>query len=282
MKKVALIQSKDYFTNELNQKYLGNIQILTSVNSIEIYKFIKKNANKNCIFKYILHVDSKVLNDFIDYIYDKKNKSINAKALLNKCTLVSTLSNADSVRSKNIQNNTNILFSLSPLSEIIKSYLGYPPDRAMLVVSDQNTPYYDQIYYSEITPKYRISELTVDKINNFTKTAIIMIVALNNLEEMKIYTDLLLKSNYSQVVAFIETTDVQELLRIKNKVSSVFIRSSGVGIWGDVNKYPGLTPYEGYENSVAVLTNTYKYWDQYIAQNIISTNPVFNVSYYFF
>jgi len=215
MKKVALVQSLNTFTNQLNEKYLGNIPILTSVNPIEIYKFIKQNSNKNCIFKYILHVNSLVLNNFIDYIYNKKNKSINAVSLLNKCILVATYSNADSVRAKNIQYKTNILFSLSPLSEIIKSYLGYPNDKAMLVVSDQSTPYYDQIFESEIIPKYRISDVTVDKINNFTKTAIIMIVALNSLEEVKLLTDLILQSNYFQVVASIEAIAIDELFELK-------------------------------------------------------------------
>ena len=71
MKRVALIQSQNSFTDELNKKYLGNIQILTSVNAVEIYKFIKKNANQNCILHYVLHINSGVLSNFIDYIYNK-------------------------------------------------------------------------------------------------------------------------------------------------------------------------------------------------------------------
>lgn len=282
MKKVALIQSKKIFTCELKEKYLGNIPLCTTVNPNKIFNFIKQNANEKGIFKYILHVNSDVLNKFIDYIYiQKRSKTI--KALLSKCTLVATYSNADSVREKNIKKNTNIYFSLSPVSEVIKSYLGYPPNRAMLVVSDLETPYYNQIYDSDIIPKYRISDLTVDKINNFAKTAIIMIVALDTLEETKTLTELILQSNYSQVVASIESVGVEELLRIKNKVSSLFIRSSGVGIWGNVEKYVGLNKYDGYEICAAVLVDTSKLWKEYIRKHIISVNsPKFNVSYYFF
>ena len=282
MKKVALIQSKKIFTRELKEKYLGNIPICTTVNHVKIFNFIKQNANEKGIFKYILHVNSDVLDKFIDYIYiQKRSKTI--KALLSKCTLVATYSNADSVREKNIKKNTNIYFSLSPVSEVIKSYLGYPPDRAMLVVSNLETPYYNQIYDSDIIPKYRISDLTVDKINNFAKTAIIMIVALDTLEETKTLTELILQSNYSQVVASIESVGVEELLQIKNKVSSLFIRSSGVGIWGNVEKYVGLNKYDGYEICAAVLVDTYKLWKEYIRKHTISvSSPKFNVSYYFF
>lgn len=283
MKKVALIQSKKFFTRELKEKYLGNIPICTTVNHVKIFNFIKQNANEKGIFKYILHINSDVLDKFIDYIYKQKNKSKTVKALLSKCTLVATYSNADSVRVKNIKKNTNIYFSLSPVSEVIKSYLGYPPNRAMLVVSNLETPYYDQIYDSDIIPKYRISDLTVDKINNFAKTAIIMIVALDTLEETKSLTELILQSNYSQVVASIESVGVEELLRVKNKVSSLFIRSSGVGIWGNVEKYVGLNKYDGYEICAAVLLDTSKLWKEYIRKHIISVkSPKFNVSYYFF
>ena len=73
MKKVALIQNKVYFTPDLKDKYLGNIPLLTSSNIEEIYNFIKMNMKINHIYKYVLHVNSRVLGEFIDYIYDKKH-----------------------------------------------------------------------------------------------------------------------------------------------------------------------------------------------------------------
>jgi hypothetical protein len=283
MKKVALIQSKEFFTKELNEKYLDNILLLTSNDVVAIYKFIMNNAKKNCIYNYVLHVDSGVLSNFIDYIAIKKKKCFCAKLLLDRCIFVATYSNADSVREKNIQKNTNIYFALSPLSEIIKSYLGYPPNRAMLVVSDKNNPYYNQQYDSDIIPKYRISELTVDKINRFANTANIMIVALDTLEETKTFTELLLQSNYSQIIAQIEVVAVEEMLRLENKVSSFFIRSSGTGIWGNTDKYAGLNIFNGYEICATVLVNTYKLWNEYIKNHVISIQgPKLNVSCTFF
>lgn len=56
--------------------YLGNISLLTSIDVVEIYKFIKINACKNNIYKYVLYINSGVLDKFIDYIYDKK-KNLN-------------------------------------------------------------------------------------------------------------------------------------------------------------------------------------------------------------
>jgi len=190
---------------------------------------------------------------------------------LDKCIFVATYSNADSVREKNIQKNTNIYFTLSPLSEIINSVeRNYLPNRAMLVVSDINNPYYNQLYDMDINPKYRISELTVDKINRFANTAIIMTVALDTLEETKTFTELLLQSNYSKILASIESVAVEEMLRVQNKVSSFFIRSSGVGICGNTDKYACLNIYNGYEICATVLVNTYKLWKEYIKNHVIS------------
>ena len=284
MKKVALIQSKEFFTKELNEKYLDNILLLTSNDVVEIYKFIMNNANKNCIYNYVLHIDSGVLSKFIDYIAKKKKKCFCAKLSLDRCIFVATYSNADSVREKNIEKNTNIYFSLSPLSEIIKSNLGNPADKSMLVLSDKDTPYYTQLYDdSDINLKYRISELTVDKINRFANTAVIMIVALDTLEETKTFTELLLQSYYSQIVGQIESVGVEEMLRVKDKVSALFIRSSGVGILGNIDKYVGLNTYDCYETCATVLVNTYKLWNEYIKNHVISIqSPKFNVSYYLF
>lgn len=67
---------------------------------------------------------------------------------------------------------------------------------------------------------------------------------------------------------------IETLKPIVNKVPSIAmrIRCSGVGICGDVNTYKELNNIVLYENSAAVLTKTYKLWDQYIKNNIISIN----------
>jgi hypothetical protein len=179
MKKVALIQSELTFTPELKKKYLDNIPLLTSTNVENIYKFIKNNANNKNIYKYVLYLNSNVTSELIDYLYIKKKKSSKAKKMLSKCILVATLSNADVVRQKNIEKKTNIYFSLSPISIVLSAFNAIPPNRLMLVVSDAINPYYERIYNKDITPKYKISQLTVEKINQFALMGSNITMALN-------------------------------------------------------------------------------------------------------
>ena len=83
---------------------------------------------------------------------------------LDKCIFFATLSNADSIRNVIAE---NIYFSLSSLSIVLKGFLNIPPNYVMTIVSDENTPYYNQIYNTGPKPVYRISELTVEKVNEF-------------------------------------------------------------------------------------------------------------------
>lgn len=276
MKKVALIQSQANFTEELKEKYLGDVPLLTSNNVAEIYKFIKKTAKKNCIFKYVLHIDSGVLDAFIDYIYDKKKLSMNARSLLSKCIFIATLSNADSVREKNIQKNTNIYFSLSALSEILKMFKGVPNEKYMLIVSDSDTPYYNQIYSTNISPKYRISDLnlTVEVINNFNKNGGLIVMALDDDAEYKKLIELILNSDWKKAVCVIELNNNKEdILPLKNNVAQIHCSSSGISLSGDINYYKDLNNVLLYENCAALLINEYKNWNSFIKNKIISMKP---------
>jgi len=107
-----------------------------------------------------------VLSNLIDYLYIKKiNKK--TKKILSKCIFIATFSTADIVRQKNIEKKTNIYFSLSPLSLVLLAYNSIPPNRLMFVVSDKINPYYEQVYNTNISPKYKLSELTIEIINQF-------------------------------------------------------------------------------------------------------------------
>lgn len=275
MKKVALVQSEEYFTNELNNKYLGNISILTTVDPEEIYKFIKRTVKKKCIYKYVLHINSGVLDNFIDFIYDKKNKSCKAKSLLTKCTFVATYSNADGVREKNIQKKTNIYFSLSPISSVLKIFKGVPSGKYMLIVSDTNTPYYNQIYNTDINPKYRISDpnLTVETINNFNIEGGLISVALDTNKEYTKFTNLILSSNWRKAISVIEIGN-NIILKLKNIVAQIHCPSSGLSITGDIYYYSELNNLLLYENCATILVNEYKLWKQFIKKKIISISPV--------
>lgn len=284
MKKVALIQSQPIFTEKLKKKYLGNIPLLTSTNVVDIYKFINTNAKKNCIFKFVLHVNSGVLDKFIDYIYNKKKVSMNARKLLSKCIFIATYSNANSVREKNIQKNTNIYFSLTPISECLKMFKNVPPEKYMLIVSDVDNPYYNQIYETNVSPKYRISDskLTLEVINNFNKTGGLITMALDNDNEYQKLINLILNSDWKKAVCIIELNTVS-VLQLVNNVAQIHCSSSGVSMSGDINYYKDLNNILLYENCAALLINEYERWEHFIKNKIVSMNPSnHNVGWAFF
>jgi hypothetical protein len=274
MKKVAFIQSREYFTQDQQNKYLSDILSITTTNPVEIYKFIKSNANKNCIFKYILHIDSGVLSSLIDYIYEKKNKSVNVKALLSKCTLVATFSNADSVREKNIKLQTNILFSLSPISSVLK-VLNVPLGKYMYIISDTNTPYYNEIYNSISNPKFRISDpnLTIEVINNFNLIGGLIVFALDKNEEYSKCANLILSSDWRKAICYIEIGNNDSILKLKDIVAKIHCISSGLSITGDIYYYSDLNNLLLYENCAVILLNQYKLWEQHIQNKVISITP---------
>lgn len=278
MKKVALIQSELFFTPELKEKYLKRIPLITSFNILKIYHFIKRNVRKNGIYKYILHVDSGVLNNFIDYIYDKKNTSVCSRELLSKCIFVATYSNADYVRQKNIEKKTNILFNLSPISKLLSVLNNLASGFLMLVVSDTNTPYFDQIYNTTISPKYRISELTVDKLKSFIGNGRTINIALNTIEEYNKMTQLILDSNYNRGLNYIELKFKEPLIPVLYKVASITTNSSGQGISGNIKDYIDLNQYQLYDIGVIVLANSYKFWNELITNKVIAESPDYNVS----
>jgi len=273
MKRVALIQSQNSFTNTLNEKYLGNIQILTSVNAVEIYKFIKKNANNNCILNYVLHINSRVLSDLIDYIYNKKNKSMNANALLHKCTFVSTYSNADVIREKNMIKGTNIYFSLSPASSMIQDLSSIPSGNYMLVVSDTDNPYFNQLFNANISPKYRISQLSIQNINSFALTGYNIIIGLNTENEFRKFTSLILESNFTKQLTSIELNYPDIILELQNKLSLIKAISSGVSISIDSHYTKDINNLVTYENNAIAIVNVYEKWNQLIELKMLSLIP---------
>ena len=277
MKKVALIQSKVVFTPKLKAKYFNNIPFLTSTNLDEIYKFIKKNFKKHRIYKYVLYVNSALLTKFIDYLYDKKKQSEKARKMLSKCILVATYSNADTVRQQNVDKKTNIYFGSSPISEVLTVFNGLPSNRLMLVVSDSENPYFHQVYNnSPVTPKYYLSELTVDIINDFQKTGSNISIFLDTPEEYNKLVELISQSNYVRQLTIIEIEYPNLLRPLFTKLSSITAIGSGVGLAGDVSKYNDLNNFLMYENNTVSLVNLYKQWEKLIENSTISKDPAAN------
>jgi hypothetical protein len=276
MKKVALIQNRVYFTPELKDKYLGNIPLLTSSNIEEIYNFIKINMKINHIYKYVLHVNSRVLGEFIDYIYDKKQNSMCERIKLEKCTFISTYSNADSIRAKNIEKNTNIYFALSPISTVLNSFVSssIPNNKFFLVVSDSDTPYYNQVYNTNIVYKYKVSQLTLQSINDHvSRGGGRIVLSLDTREEYNKVIDLITASNQTLAVFFIEPENFDIISRLKTDISNIYFQSSGVSLSGDTFYYSDLNTNSFYENCAAVLINEYKRWKYLIKRNVISISP---------
>jgi hypothetical protein len=265
MKKVALIQNEQFFTPALQKLYLANIPVLTSKDVKEIYKFIIKNAKKNCILKYVLNINSGELDQFIDYISLKKEKGTIC-CLINKCTFIATRSNATSVRKKNILKGTNIYFTLTPISEILNNI----KDDRMFIVSDTQNPYYDEIYNFKKTNNYRISEITDDILNQYTEYGSAITCALNSQAEFSNLVSLILKSKYRRLLQFIE---IKNLDIIKPLINVMFTNTntiSGSGIIGNIFRYPEFNIDKMYENTSLMLVNLVSEWGALIKNELVS------------
>lgn len=282
--KVCLIQSEVIFEDDTRVEFLKikKSQLLNSTDVDEIFDFIKKHVCKNNVFKFVLHIDSKVLSDLIDYMDNKKQNSSKTRKWLKKCTFVATYSNADYVREKVKSMNAEIYFSLSPLSTLL---LNIPdgsgastPNQAkeiLLVVSNNaESPYYNQIfsYFNEIgttLQKLRLKDLTLEKVNTFSQEGYMIIFALDTEEEYDMFGALVKSSNYNKQVHCIECTlpfskGIEDL---QSKVSDLQTSSSGVCING--TGYVGLNTLIAYEKCAAALTLTWKCWSKFKEGSII-------------
>jgi len=222
MKNVAYIQDIGLLTKEQIKKYMGNIKNLTSEDPVKIYKFIVCCNKCYKITNFCLNINGQSLKDVSDLI------KINHK--LDKCIFISTRSNVDKIQAEVAK---NIFFSLSPLSVIMSDYSGIKPNNVMTIVSNRNDVYYNQIYNTGPEPKYRISELTVEKVNDFVDNG-------NSLE-----------------------------LLIALRIVQIYNISSNVCILGLTQAYEGINTYTLYDNCAIQLTNLYKQWKYFIRKKIV-------------
>jgi hypothetical protein len=151
----------------------------------------------------------------------------------------------------------------------------------MFVVSDTNTPYYNQIYSTNISPKYRVSELTLDILIKFSLAfGSTITLSLDNRNEYIKVLNLIQQSNYTRQITIIEFDNYDLFVPLFSKLSSIIATSSGVGISSDTNNYPDLNPYTLYLNiTPVILILQYKNWESFIRDKVISnTNPNFNIN----
>jgi hypothetical protein len=186
------------------------------------------------------------------------------------------------VRLKNQDKNTNIYFGISPLSEVLHNFKSVPVDKAMLVVSDNNNPFFTQIYNFNIMPKHTISELTIQHINEFSKTGFIIIIALGEKSEYSQFSNLILQSEYNKQLTGIEIEDIDDVKLLINKLSTITSISSGIALKGDFYYYPKIHPYLGYDNLDIMLVKLVNIWEGMIDLKIITQSPcVYNTSLIF-
>lgn len=293
--KVAFVQSETIFEDDTRKKYL---KIKTSQflslnpaypignNKVKVFNFITKHASENKIYNFVLHVDSGTLSSLIDYMAERKKNSRSVRNLLKKCTLVATYSNADYVRQQNLDKDTGIYFSLSPLSVLLNSVpdgsVTSAPDQPkdiMVVVS--NTV--DSPYFKQIADRFNKTGTTVDfkkmkdlntvKLNEFANNnGYLVIAALDSVEEFNTFGSVVADSDFSKQVMFIELTqpDSEGLAKLQGQVSDIQAVSSGVCI--NATGYKELNNFIPYEKCAAALTVTWHCWEKFKEANVLSMN----------
>ena len=258
-------------TRELIDLYLDKyVPSFESNDANEIVKWIMHNVITKNIYNYALSINSALTKDVINIIAELKINSRKAKRLLKKCTFVNGYSNADSVRELNLSKNTKIYFYLSRLSTVLTNIEGLPSNKNMLIVSDSVTPYFAQVYDVDISPKYRVKDLTWEMINEFVDAG-----------GYKIVTSLATESEYEKVVSEVNKSNFQgemcaiemdfpELYVFENENIITTTISSGVSICGDIDKSPGLNKYFKYSNATLRVMYNCKSWSKLIKSNVLS------------
>lgn len=263
MKNVAYIQDIVLLTKEQIKKYMGNIKNLTSEDPVKIYKFIVCCNKCYKITNFCLNINGQSLKDVSDLII-KNNK-------LDNCIFIATCSNVDKIQAEVAK---NIFFSLSPLSIIMSDYSGIKPNNVMTIVSNRNDVYYNQIYNTGPEPKYRISELTVEKVNDFVDngSSLELLIALKN-DEFEQLNKILLdpECKFTNYATFIEL-DKQDLPftnKLKEKLVRIYNISSNVCLLGLTQAYENINSFTLYNNCAIQLTNLYHQWKYFIRKNIV-------------
>ena len=147
----------------------------------------------------------------------------------------------------------------------------------MTIVSDANTPYYNQIYNTGPKPVYRISELTVKKVNAFVNkgTASDMLIALNEfpINEFAKLNKILLDPacKYKNFATFIElsSTNIPFIEKLKVKLARINNISSNVSLCGVTDAYPDIDSCTLYQNSAIQFVNFYNEWCEFIKHYIV-------------
>ena len=268
IKNIAYIQDFFLLTDEQIKKYMGNIKFITEEDALIIYNFIVCCNKCYNITNFCININSGSLENLNTLI--KKNRK------LDNCYFFATRSNANSVRDIIAK---NIYFTLSSLDIMIDEYTNLKPYNVMTIVSDTISPYYNEIYEIGPKPAYRISELTVEKVNEFVdKGGKNLLIALRNapLNEFDKLNKILLDplSKYSNFATFIELDliDTSVIQKLNKKLSSLVSIASNVSINGLTEFYPDINTFTLYDNCAIQLVNYFNEWENFIKKSFIVFN----------
>lgn len=284
--KVAFIQSDQVFEYEKDEDGLSTVrdylkikksQFLESRDADDIYSFIYNHAKNNKIYKFVCHIDSGVLEELMDHMYEKKQESSKVRALLNKCTFIATYSNANAIREKNVSTGSMFYFALSALDTVLNNCVkGKVGDNKEILVclSNYDTPYYKQIgeYFVEAgttVKKVSVNELTKNIVDDFLNSGgYQVVVALDSEDEYNSFCDVMISSKYRKVVNFIELLHPEIVTPKLLGFSNVQSCSSGVCING--TGYVGINAIIPYEVCAAVLTVCWRSWSRFEEARVLS------------
>jgi hypothetical protein len=268
VKNVAYIQDFFLLTDEQVKKYMGNIKFITEEDALIIYKFIVCCNKCYKITNFCLNINSGSL--------EKLNTLIKKNRKLDNCYFIATRSNANSVRDII---SKNIYFTLSSVDIMISEYINIEPYNIMTIVSDTITPYYDQIYEIGPKPAYRISELTIEIINEFVdKGGKNLLIALRNapVNEFEKLNKILLDplSKYVNFATFLEldAIDIPILDKLNKKLLSTTSIASNVSIIGLTDYYPDINSFTLYDNCAIQLVNYFNEWEKFVKKSFIAFN----------
>ena len=147
----------------------------------------------------------------------------------------------------------------------------------MTIVSDIKNPYFDEIYATGPKPAYRISELTVQKMNEFVDKGnalqlliSLQYIGLNEYEKLnKILLDPACK--YKNFATFIElnNSNISTINKLKIKLVSIDNIAANVSINGLISSYPDVNYLYLYNNCAIQLVSTYNSWSTFITKFIV-------------
>ncbi len=267
-KNIAYIQDFFLLTDEQVKKYMGNIKFITEEDALIIYKFIVCCNRCYNITNFCLNINSGSLKNLNTLI--KKNRK------LDNCYFIATRSNANSVRDII---SKNIYFTLSSVEIMINEYTNIEPFNVMTIVSDTISPYYNEIYEIGPKPAYRISELTIEKINEFVdKGGKNLLIALRNapVNEFEKLNKILLDplSKYTNFATFMEldAIDITVINKLNKKLLSTISIASNVSIIGLTDYYPDINPFTLYDNCAIQLVNYFNEWEKFVKKSFIAFN----------